>query len=151
MDPKKLRKMDNEEVIAYPHWNKGSRPLDRGDAAHVRPWPEDVFAVDDTGIQNAMIKFITNWIKAIRSNCGKKCWKFLRNGVLTVLMPVCICGGGRIMGNAILRYVPHKFIHIPWCISLAGLLRMTRAPVVTLSVSKGETGRLRITNKNSLP
>ena len=56
MDPKKLRKMDNEEVIAYLTEIKGVGRWTVEMLLMFALGREDVFAVDDLGIQNAMIK-----------------------------------------------------------------------------------------------
>lgn len=56
MDPRRLHKMDNEEVIAYLTQIKG---VGRWTAEMLLMFGlgrEDVFAVDDLGIQNAMIR-----------------------------------------------------------------------------------------------
>lgn len=56
MDPKKLGKMDNEEVIAYLTEIKGVGRWTVEMLLMFALGREDVFAVDDLGIQNAMIK-----------------------------------------------------------------------------------------------
>lgn len=55
MDPKKLRKMDNEEVIAYLTEIKGVGRWTVEMLLMFALGREDVFAVDDLGIQNAMV------------------------------------------------------------------------------------------------
>ena len=56
MDLKKLRKMDNEEVITYLTEIKGVGRWTVEMLLMFALGREDVFAVDDLGIQNAMIK-----------------------------------------------------------------------------------------------
>lgn len=56
MDAKKLQKMDNEEVIAYLTEIKGVGRWTVEMLLMFALGREDVFAVDDLGIQNAMIK-----------------------------------------------------------------------------------------------
>lgn len=56
MDPKKLNKMDNEEVIAYLTQIKGVGRWTVEMLLMFALGREDVFAVDDLGVQNAMIK-----------------------------------------------------------------------------------------------
>lgn len=56
MDAKKLHKMDNEEVIAYLTQIKGVGRWTTEMLLMFALGREDVFAVDDLGIQNAMIK-----------------------------------------------------------------------------------------------
>lgn len=56
MDTKKLHKMDNEEVIAYLTQIKGVGRWTTEMLLMFALGREDVFAVDDLGIQNAMIK-----------------------------------------------------------------------------------------------
>lgn len=56
MDTKKLQKMDNEEVIAYLTEIKGVGRWTVEMLLMFALGREDVFAVDDLGIQNAMIK-----------------------------------------------------------------------------------------------
>lgn len=56
MDHKKLRKMDNEEVIAYLTQIKGVGRWTVEMLLMFALGREDVFAIDDLGIQNAMIK-----------------------------------------------------------------------------------------------
>lgn len=55
MDPKKLNKMDNEEVIAYLTQIKGVGRWTVEMLLMFALGREDVFAIDDLGIQNAMI------------------------------------------------------------------------------------------------
>ena len=56
MDPKKLHKMDNEEVIVYLTQIKGVGRWTVEMLLMFALGREDVFAIDDLGIQNAMIK-----------------------------------------------------------------------------------------------
>ncbi len=56
MDAKRLHKMDNEEVIAYLTQIKGVGRWTTEMLLMFALGREDVFAVDDLGIQNAMIK-----------------------------------------------------------------------------------------------
>ncbi|HRG25371.1 MAG TPA: DNA-3-methyladenine glycosylase 2 family protein [Chitinophagaceae bacterium] len=56
MDAKKLQKMDNEEIIAYLTEIKGVGRWTVEMLLMFALGREDVFAVDDLGIQNAMIK-----------------------------------------------------------------------------------------------
>jgi DNA-3-methyladenine glycosylase II len=56
MDPKKLNKMDNEEVIAYLTQIKGIGRWTVEMLLMSALGREDVFAIDDLGIQNAMIR-----------------------------------------------------------------------------------------------
>lgn len=56
MDPKKLAKMDNEEVIAYLTPIKGVGRWTVEMLLMFALGREDVFAVDDLGVRNAMIK-----------------------------------------------------------------------------------------------
>ncbi len=56
MDPRKLQKMDNEEVIAYLTTIKGVGRWTVEMLLMFALGREDVFAIDDLGIQNAMIK-----------------------------------------------------------------------------------------------
>jgi DNA-3-methyladenine glycosylase II len=56
MDAKKLNKMDNEEVIAYLTQIKGVGRWTVEMLLMFALGREDVFAVDDLGVQNAMIK-----------------------------------------------------------------------------------------------
>lgn len=56
MDAKKLHKMDNEEVIAYLTQIKGVGRWTTEMLLMFALGREDVFAVDDLGIQNAMIR-----------------------------------------------------------------------------------------------
>lgn len=56
MDQKKLHKMDNEEVIAYLTQIKGVGRWTVEMLLMFALGREDVFAIDDLGIQNAMIK-----------------------------------------------------------------------------------------------
>ena len=56
LDPKKLNKMSNEEVIAYLSQIKGVGQWTVEMLLMFALGREDVFAVDDLGIQNAMIK-----------------------------------------------------------------------------------------------
>lgn len=56
MDPKKLNKMDNEEVINYLTQIKGVGRWTVEMLLMFALGREDVFAIDDLGVQNAMIK-----------------------------------------------------------------------------------------------
>jgi DNA-3-methyladenine glycosylase II len=56
MDPKKLNKMDNEEVIAYLTQIKGVGRWTVEMLLMFALGREDVFAIDDLGIRNAMIR-----------------------------------------------------------------------------------------------
>ena len=57
---------------------------------------EDVFAVDDLGIQQAMIK-IYKLDKADKKKLREDMLKISANGHPTELMPACICGITRII------------------------------------------------------
>jgi DNA-3-methyladenine glycosylase II len=71
MDPKKLHKMSNDEVIAYLTAIKGVGRWTVEMLLMFALGREDVFAVDDLGIQNAMIhlyKLEDNDKKRLREN-----------------------------------------------------------------------------------
>ena len=94
MDAKKLGKMDNEEVITYLTQIKGVGRWTTEMLLMFALGREDVFAVDDLGIQNAMIKLYkldNNDKKKFRINLLKisEKWSPYRTYA-------CICGNGRI-------------------------------------------------------
>jgi DNA-3-methyladenine glycosylase II len=75
LDPKKLNKMSNEEVIAYLTQIKGVGRWTSEMLLMFALGREDVFAIDDLGIQNAMIRLY---------NLNRKNKKKFRNQLLTI-------------------------------------------------------------------